>query len=123
MLKFCRSSRTLEEGSRQRIKNIETCARKAGIMVSTLLDFTRNVRSKILPLNINDVVRESMKLVEGFLDQRIRIKMFLDPEIPVIEGDDNRLGQVMMNLIANSQRRYAGRRHNNNQNGNSRSEE
>ena len=96
------SSGTLEEGSRQRIKNIETCARKAGIMVSTLLDFTRNVRSKILPLNINDVVRESMKLVEGFLDQRIRVKMFLDPEIPVIEGDDNRLGQVMMNLIANA---------------------
>ncbi|HMK50301.1 MAG TPA: ATP-binding protein, partial [Thermodesulfovibrionales bacterium] len=97
-----RSSRTLDELSRQRIRSIEACARKAGVMVSSLLDFTRHARSKMAPLNMNEVVRESMRLVEGFLDPRINLKMFLDPATPLVDGDDNRLEQVIMNVISNA---------------------
>ena len=92
----------IDESSKQRIKNIENCARKAGMMVSTLLNFSRNERSEIFPLSINEVVRESLKLVEGLLDKRVKIITYLDSEIPLIEGDHNRLEQAVMNLIINA---------------------
>jgi two-component system, cell cycle sensor histidine kinase and response regulator CckA len=92
----------IDENSRQRIRNIESCARKAGMMVSTLLNFTRHDRSEMFLLSVNEVVQESLKLVDGLLDKRVKIAMSLNNDIPLIEGDHNRLEQAVMNLIINA---------------------
>jgi PAS domain S-box-containing protein len=92
----------IDENSRQRIRKIESCARKAGMMVSTLLNFTRHDRSEMFLLPINEVVQESLKLVDGLLDKSVKIATYLSNDIPSIEGDHNRLEQAVMNLIINA---------------------
>ncbi len=92
----------LDETSKQRVRNIESSARKAGIMVSKLLSFARRESHEILPLNLNDVVNDSVKLFEGVLNKRIGLKINLCNNNPVIEGDPNQLEQVIMNLMVNS---------------------
>ena len=71
-------------------------------MVSKLLSFARRESHEVLPLNLNDVINDSVKLFEGVLDKKIGLKVDLSSNIPVIEGDPNQLEQVMMNLMVNA---------------------
>ena len=93
---------TLDETSKQRVKNIESSARKAGVMVSKLLSFARREAHEVFPLNLNDVINDSVKLFEGVLNKRIGLKVDLYNALPTIEGDPNQLEQVIMNLMVNA---------------------
>ena len=93
---------TLDGTSKQRVQNIESSARKAGVMVSKLLSFARREAHEVLPLNLNDVVSDSVKLFEGVLNKRIGLKVDLNGNISPIEGDPNQLEQVIMNLMVNA---------------------
>jgi PAS domain S-box-containing protein len=92
----------LDETSKQRVKSIESSARKAGVMVSKLLSFARREAHEVFPLNINDIINDSVKLFEGVLNKRIGLKVDLHNAIPTIEGDPNQLEQVIMNLMVNA---------------------
>jgi PAS domain S-box-containing protein len=92
----------LDGTSKQRVQNIESSARKAGVMVSKLLSFARRDVHEVLPLNLNDVISDSVKLFEGVLNKRIGLKVDLNGNISPIEGDPNQLEQVIMNLMVNA---------------------
>jgi two-component system cell cycle sensor histidine kinase/response regulator CckA len=92
----------LDNDSSQRVKSIESSARKAGVLVSKLLSFARRDTSEILPLNLNDIINDSVKLLEGVLDKRIGLKTTLSNNIPTIEADPSQLEQVIMNLMVNA---------------------
>ncbi len=92
----------MDDDSKQRVNSIESSARKAGILVSKLLSFSRRETPEVLPLNLNDVINDSVKLFEGVLDKRIGLKTNLSNNIPTIEGDPNQLEQVIMNLMVNA---------------------
>lgn len=92
----------LDDTSKQRVRNIESSARKAGVMVSKLLSFARRESHEMLPLNLHDVINDSVKLFEGVLDKKIGLKMTFSDNIPIIEGDPNQLDQVIMNLMVNA---------------------
>jgi|WetSurSiteA1Bulk_404760.scaffolds.fasta_scaffold02095_4 two-component system, cell cycle sensor histidine kinase and response regulator CckA len=92
----------LDETSKLRVRNIESSARKAGIMVSKLLSFARRETHEIVPLNLHDVINDSVRLFEGVLDKRIGIKMELNSMLQNIEGDPNQIEQVIMNLMVNA---------------------
>jgi two-component system cell cycle sensor histidine kinase/response regulator CckA len=72
------------------------------VMISKLLSFARREPHELLPLNLNDIVNDSVKLFEGVLDKRIGLKVNIDNDIPIIEGDPNQLEQVIMNLMVNA---------------------
>lgn len=92
----------LDADSKHRVNNIESSARKAGVLVSKLLGFARSDTFEILPLNLNDVIDDSVKLLEGVLNKRIGLKTNLSNNIPTIEGDPNQIEQVIMNLMVNA---------------------
>jgi two-component system cell cycle sensor histidine kinase/response regulator CckA len=92
----------LDNDSKQKVNSIESSARKAGILVSKLLSFSRKETSEVLPLNLNDVINDSVKLFEGVLDKKIGLKTNLSNNIPTLEGDPNQLEQVIMNLMVNA---------------------
>jgi len=92
----------LDETSKLRVRNIESSARKAGIMVSKLLSFARREAHEIVPLNLHDVINDSVRLFEGVLDKRIGIKMELTSPLQNIEGDPNQIEQILMNLMVNA---------------------
>jgi two-component system, cell cycle sensor histidine kinase and response regulator CckA len=92
----------LDNDSKQKVNSIESSARKAGILVSKLLSFSRKETSEVLPLNLNDVINDSVKLFEGVLDKKIGLKTNLSDNILTVEGDPNQLEQVIMNLMVNA---------------------
>lgn len=72
-------------------------------IVRGLLDFARESPSIKQPLNINEVIANTMRLVRSQKEFRnIRIEESLAEEIPPIRGDKNQLQQVLLNLSMNA---------------------
>jgi signal transduction histidine kinase len=55
-----------------------------------------------VPLDVNDVVREAIALVQReLISQRVSLRMELAPALPMIPGDRVQLQQVIINLVMN----------------------
>ncbi len=81
---------------------VENAARKASRLVSQLLGFARKSEFEIVTLNVNDMVSDAAKLAERLLDKRVDLKVQLTDNMPFVEGDFNKLEQVIMNLVVNA---------------------
>jgi len=54
-------------------------------------------------LKINDIIRSAVETGRGLLmNKPIEIILDLNPELPLIRGDEQRIRQIMLNLISNS---------------------
>jgi two-component system cell cycle sensor histidine kinase/response regulator CckA len=105
MLGYTELIRRESEANEKVIKSvniIESAARRAGRMISQLLDFSRKNVYEVLPLNVNDVVNDTVRLLERVIDKKISITLKLDDTLPLIEGDVNQMEQVIMNLLVNA---------------------
>lgn len=93
----------LDATAKQRVKIIENSSRKAGQMISKLLSFARQGNFESAPVNLNDVIRDTLELIERMITKKkILIKLDLDETIPSIIGDSNQIEQVIMNLAVNA---------------------
>ncbi len=76
---------------------------RAGEIVRGLLDFARERPVAKEPLNVNEVIRQTVPLLgnrEAF--QQIAIQEDLAEDLPRVEGDVNQLQQVLLNLSLNA---------------------
>jgi PAS domain S-box-containing protein len=72
-------------------------------IVQGLLEFSRYMPAKMTSLNLNAILEEVLSLVEDhLLFQYIEVVKHLDPDLPQVLGDKNRLEQVLINLLMNS---------------------
>lgn len=93
----------LDPTGKQRVKIIETSARKAGQMISKLLSFSRKSKMETVPVSLNNVIRDTVDLLERMLSKKnIDIKFEAYPDLPLIDGDSSQMEQVIMNLVINA---------------------
>ena len=85
-----------------RLSVIENAARKAGRMVAQLLGFSRKSEFELIPFNINDIVNDTIKLLERVIDKRIVVRLQLAEHLPTVSGDMNKIEQVLMNFMVNA---------------------
>ncbi len=85
-----------------RLGVIENAARKAGRMVSQLLGFSRKSEIDMVPFDINAVVQDTVKMLERVIDKRIVVRLQLAETLPMINGDMNKIEQVLMNFMVNA---------------------
>ena len=70
----------------------------------------RDARNR-LPLDINDLVREIVALMERELQRnRISVELELDEHLPTVQADHVQLQQVLINLVTNGLEAMAGNR-------------
>ena len=81
---------------------IESAARKSGRMISQLLDFSRKKTQESVPFSINNVVQDTVRLLERVIGKNVSISELLENDLPPVRGDVNQLEQVLMNLIVNA---------------------
>ncbi|MCK9418181.1 MAG: PAS domain S-box protein [Nitrospirae bacterium] len=92
----------LDEKATRSLNVIEDASRRAGRMISKLLGFARKSKYERIPINLNDVVYETIKLLEQVIDKSIDLSVELDNRLPLIQGDVNQMEQVIMNFIVNA---------------------
>jgi PAS domain S-box-containing protein len=78
-------------------------AQRVARIVQGLLSFSRRSGGVRGPVDLNQVVEETVLLVEKQIArERISLKRNLAPALPLIQGDANALQQVVMNLLINA---------------------
>jgi two-component system cell cycle sensor histidine kinase/response regulator CckA len=97
-----RKNSVLDVKSTNSLDVIEDASRRAARMISKLLGFARKSKYEIVPLQLNDVVYDTIKLLERLIDKNIAMSVELDNHLPLIQGDVNHLEQIIMNLIVNA---------------------
>jgi signal transduction histidine kinase len=88
---------------RNEMQSILRQAQRAAKLLRGLLRFVRAGEKRAAAVNMNDVVRSAIDLVSyRFLIDEVSIEGKLDPELPTVIGDANRLEQVIVNLLSNA---------------------
>lgn len=81
------------------IDQAERCDR----IISNLLDFARESEATVQPLDVGDLVRETVKLAQNQVHlSGIKLDVHIQPNLPRIHGDGKQLVQVFLNLLLNA---------------------
>ncbi|MDO9532712.1 MAG: PAS domain S-box protein [Deltaproteobacteria bacterium] len=87
---------------RTQVEKIVREATRCKEIVQGLLEFSRHMPSKMMPLSINAILEEAISLVEDHLSfQSIQLIRELDPHLPAVFADKSKLEQVFINLLMN----------------------
>jgi PAS domain S-box-containing protein len=84
------------------LDTIERSALRAAELTSQLLAFARGGKYVVGPMNIHDLIEETVRLLRGSIDKNIAIETDLAASSPIIEGDGSQMQQVLMNLCVNA---------------------
>jgi signal transduction histidine kinase len=75
---------------------------RAAELTSQLLAFARGGKYVVGPMNIHDLIEETVRLLRGSIGKSIAIETDLAASSPIIEGDESQMQQVLMNLCVNA---------------------
>ena len=87
----------------EKLRRISASAQRIQRFARELVDYARPPGTDIEPIDINDVVRQSLSICEHLFDtETTRVAMELDPTIPMVEAVPGQLEQVVINLVTNA---------------------
>jgi PAS domain S-box len=76
---------------------------RASEIVNGLLNFSRTSGSEFTNVDLNDLLRDTLTLLEHQLKTaKIRVETNFDPQLPFIHGNRGKLQQVLLNLMLNA---------------------
>lgn len=84
------------------ITKILMASKKATGLVKQILAFSRKSPHELSPVNLSQLVYESIVMLESILPKNIEIKQQLIQDCPAIIGDKTKIHQLLTNLISNS---------------------
>ena len=85
------------------LSKIEKQTERASKIVNGLLNFARHGQTDFQIVNLNRVLGDVLSLLDHQMrSSHIRIRKELDPALPALRGDANKLQQVFVNLAVNA---------------------
>lgn len=95
------------ETQQEFLSTIQRQAIQLSQMVNNLLDLSKFDEGKLVfekkPVSMHNLVNQTVLKLQGFAHQRkVKLMTYLPPNMPVINGDGQRLEQVLTNLIGNA---------------------
>ncbi|HEU4641991.1 MAG TPA: GAF domain-containing protein [Gemmatimonadaceae bacterium] len=102
----------LTEEQRESVQMIKREADRAVTVVRDLLTFARKSGPRIVPVQFNDLVEQTLRLrTYGLRTAGVQVELRLAPDIQLVHGDDRQLQQVLLNLIVNAEHAMATVQH------------
>ena len=92
----------LTERSRKRVEEMRKAANRAVEVTRQLLAFSRKQVLESRIVSLNDVVRETGKMLRRLIGEDIELKTVLDPDLAAINADPTQLDQILLNLAVNA---------------------
>lgn len=100
-------SLSLEE--REDLKVVQTQARRCRDIVQNLLKFARRRDPQKVPVDLAEVLKETMSLVEYEIKSSgVTLLLEEDPALPPVSADPSQLKQVFLNLVSNARQACEG---------------
>ncbi len=77
-------------------------SKKAAALTRQLLGFARRDQTNPIPLIINNIIYESVRVSERIFEKMIKVAYDLEKDVNIIEADKNQLDQIFTNLLINA---------------------
>ena len=71
-------------------------------VVTQFLDYARPLKSTPHPIDVNDVIERTLRLVQTALPPQVEVQAVLDRTLPPAQSDAEQLKQVVINLLQNA---------------------
>ena len=84
------------------LNSIQKSAARAADLIRKLLIFSRRQPMEFVPLNLNDIVRDMLKMLARLIGEDIAIHTDLAPDLWTMQADPSNIEQVIMNLAVNA---------------------
>lgn len=81
---------------------IRSLGRRAAVLTRQLLTFSRRQTLERRTLNLNDLIRDTMRILQRTIGEDIDLKFIPDPELLNVRADPGQMEQVLMNLAVNA---------------------
>lgn len=84
------------------LNEIDKAGRRARDLVRQILTFSRNESPKRIPIQLAEVVHETMRLLKVALPPTVKMLVSIDPSTPPVLADATQVGQALLNLCTNA---------------------
>jgi signal transduction histidine kinase len=84
------------------IEQIHKSAQRGGELVKQILAFSRQSNPQKLPIRIQPILKEALKLAQATIPRNIEITSHIDTDCGMVSADPTQVHQIMMNLITNA---------------------
>lgn len=100
----------LGDDQRESVRLIKQESDRAKAVINDLLLFARKAERGTAPVDINDVIEQTIRLLAYPLRSAgVQVDLQLDPTAPRISSDSQKLQQVLLNVIGNAEHAMSGR--------------
>ena len=86
----------------QSIEAIVSATNRGAGLVRQLLTFARKADTLVEPIELNETIRDLLKLLHETFPKTVLIETDLAPDLPPISGDSTQINQVLINLCVNA---------------------
>lgn len=84
------------------VEQIRLAGKRASELTQLMLAYSGRARFNQGPLRINDLIRETLRLVSLAMSKKVTVHMELDEAIPAVIADVAQVRQLIMNVITNA---------------------
>ncbi len=84
------------------LEHISRAAARAATLIRQLLMFSRKQVMQFQHLNLNDILRNTIKMLERLVGEHIQIDFHPQELLPAIHADNSMMEQIAMNLAVNA---------------------
>jgi PAS domain S-box-containing protein len=89
---------------RESVRLIKREADRAVAVIRDLLVFSRKADPRHIPVDVNALVERTLRLRAYSLRAAdVEVRLELDPELPPVRGDEQKLQQLLLNLVVNAE--------------------
>lgn len=85
-----------------RIQEIHSAGKRAAYLTNQLLAFSRKQVIKPVPVNVNELLTDSEKMLKRLIGEHIQFQTVMEPELCTIQADPGQLNQILLNLAVNA---------------------
>jgi len=87
---------------RKELRTIQRAAKRAAELTKQLLAFSRRQMLQVGPVDLNELLRGFVGMVERLIGEHIAVEMRLADGLELVQADGNALEQALMNLALNA---------------------
>lgn len=91
-----------DNNTHEALEQVTEAAERAANLTRQLLTFSRKQRMQPRPLDLNEVINSTSKMLQRILGESITLTFNHSPGLPSISGDSSMLEQVLLNLTLNA---------------------